>query len=210
MSFLVNLVLDGRPVVVVGAGAVAGRKVNDLVAAGARVRVVAPRACQPIQALAAEGRIQFECRRFAAGDLDGAFLAVAATDDEAVNARVAEDARVLGILINVVDRPALCTFTWPAMVRRGDLTLAVATQGRCPALARAIREELEDRYGPEYAEVVRLLGDLRNQMLERGWAGSRIQQTISEIYRSGIVQAVRSGDSSRVEEMIRTHLGAGF
>jgi precorrin-2 dehydrogenase/sirohydrochlorin ferrochelatase len=96
------------------------------------------------------------------------------------------------------------------MVRRGDLTLAVATQGRCPALARAIREELEDRYGPEYAEVVRLLGDLRNQMLERGWAGSRIQQTISEIYRSGIVQAVRSGDSSRVEEMIRKHLGAGF
>lgn len=210
MSYLVNLVLDGRPVVVVGAGAVASRKVEDLLAAGACVRVIAPRACPQILALAAAGRIQLECRPYATGDLDGALLAVAATGEEAVNARVAEDARVLGVLVNVVDRSALCTFTLPATVRRGDLTLAAATQGRCPALARAIREELAERYGPEYAEVLRLLGGLRDRMQERGWDSARIFQAISAIYRSGIVEAVRSGDPSRIEDLIRTQLGAGF
>lgn len=210
MSYLVNLVIDGRPVVVVGAGAVASRKVEDLLAAGARVRVIAPSACAEILELAAAGRIQLERRPYAAGDLDGALLAGAAASEESVNARVAEDARALGVLVNVVDRPALCTFTLPATLHRGDLTVAVATQGRCPGLARAIREELAERYGPEYAEVLRLLGGLRIQMRERGWDSARISQGISAIYRSGIAEAVRSGDPGRVEELIRRHLGAGF
>lgn len=210
MSYLVNLVLDGRPVVVVGAGAVASRKVEDLLAAGARVRVIAPSACAEILELAAAGRIQLERRPYAAGDLDGALLAGAAASEESVNARVAEDARALGVLVNVVDRPALCTFTLPATLHRGDLTVAVATQGRCPGLARAIREELAERYGPEYAEVLRLLGGLRIQMRERGWDSARISQAISAIYRSGIAEAIRSGDPGRVEELIRRHLGAGF
>jgi precorrin-2 dehydrogenase/sirohydrochlorin ferrochelatase len=210
MSYLVNLVLDGRPVMVVGGGAVAVRKVHDLLAAGACVTVVAPGACEQIQALAAAGRVQFNRRAYATGDLEGAFLVVAATGEEVVNARVAEDAGALGILVNVVDRPALCTFTLPATVRRGDLTLAVATQGRCPALARAIREELEGRYGPEYAEVVRMLGELRNRMRERGWDARRTRQAITDLYQSGIAGAVRSGEPSRIEDLIRTHLGAGF
>jgi precorrin-2 dehydrogenase/sirohydrochlorin ferrochelatase len=208
MSYLVNLVLEGRLAVVVGAGGVASQKVEDLLTAGARVRVIAPSACGEILELAAAGRIQLELRPYAAGDLEDVVLAVAAASEEAVNARVAEDARALGVLVNVVDRPALCTFTLPATLRRGDLTLAVATQGRCPGLARAIREELEDRYGPEYAEVLRLLSGLRIQMRERGWDGARISKAISAMYRSGIIEAVRSGDPGRIEELIRRYLGA--
>ncbi len=207
MSYLVNLVLDGRRVVVVGAGEVASRKVQDLLAAGARVRVIAPSACAEIQALAEAGRIQWERRPYATGDLDGVLLAVAATGEEAVNVRVAEDARALGVLVNVVDRPELCTFTLPATLRRGELTLATATQGRCPALARAIREELADHYGPEYAEVLRVLGDLRSQMQACGWDRARISRAISVVYRTGIVDAIRSGNPGGVEELIRKYLG---
>ena len=175
MSYMVNLAVEGRLAVVIGGGQVAARKVQDLLAAGARVMVFAPRACHRVVALAEEKRIQLHFRPYTKADLAGAFVAVCATDDEEVNARVAAlaeehriqlhlrpyaktdlagafvavcatgdpevnarvagDAASMGVLVNVVDRPALCTFTVPATLSRGDLTLAVATEGRCPALA---------------------------------------------------------------------------
>ena len=92
------------------------------------------------------------------------------------------------MLVNVVDRPALCTFTVPATVRRGDLTLAVATEGRCPALAGILREELEARYGPEYAELVGLFGEARKKMIELGWDGRRMRETLAGIYRAGVIE----------------------
>jgi precorrin-2 dehydrogenase/sirohydrochlorin ferrochelatase len=202
MSYLVNLVMEGKPVVVVGAGRVAGRKVEGLLAAGARVTVVAPRAGPEIQALTEAGRIRVLRKLYAKGDLEGALLAVAATDDEAVNAAVSEDAQALGVLINVVDKPALCTFTLPAVVRRGELTLAVATEGRCPSLARAIREELEARYGPEYGEALALLGRMRAELSAKGWESSRIQRAVAELYRGGIVSLIAAGNRESVRELL--------
>lgn len=210
MGFVVNLVLDGRLVVVVGGGAVASRKIEDLLAADARVAVVAPRACERIRDLANAGRIRARWGAYESADLEDAFLVVAATDDEAVNARVSSDAQARGLLVNVVDRPALCTFTLPATLRRGDLTLAVATEGLCPALAGVLREELEQRYGPEYEELVALFGRLRKQMIAQGWEGRRIREAVAELYRSGIAGLIASGDRSQIEEWIRARLGAGF
>jgi precorrin-2 dehydrogenase/sirohydrochlorin ferrochelatase len=185
MSYLVNLALEGRGAVVIGGGEVAARKVQDLLAAKAHVTVIAPHLCDGIVALADEERIVAHGRPYHTGDLAGAFVAIAATDDEALNARVAADAAAINVLVNVVDRPALCTFTVPATLRRGDLTIAIATEGRCPALAGILREELAERYGPEYAELAGLFGEVRKKMIELGWDGRRIRETLAGIYRAG-------------------------
>jgi precorrin-2 dehydrogenase/sirohydrochlorin ferrochelatase len=200
MSYLVNLALEGRTAVVVGGGEVAARKVQDLLAAKADVTVIAPQLCDGIVALADEKRIVAHGRPYSTGDLAGAFVAIAATDDEGLNARVAGDAAAMNVLVNVVDRPALCTFTVPATVRRGDLTLAIATEGRCPALAGILREELEGRYGPEYAELVSLFGELRKKMIELGWSGQRIRETLAGIYRDGVMERIAAGDQGLLDE----------
>ena len=208
MSYLVNLALEGRAAVVIGGGEVAARKVQDLLAAKANVTVIAPHLCGQIVALADEKRIVAHGRPYRTGDLAGAFVAIAATDDEDLNARISGDAAALNVLVNVVDRPALCTFTVPATVRRGDLTLAISTEGRCPALAGILREELEERYGPEYSELVGLFGELRKKMIELGWDGRRIRETLAGIYRDGAIQRIAAGDRRLLDEFLRS-LGLG-
>ena len=210
MSYLVNLKVEGRPVLVVGAGAVALRKVEGLLEAGARVTVVAPRICGGVERLAREGRIELRRRPYEKDDCAGAFLVMAATDDETVNAQVAGDAGELGILVNVADRPALCTVTLPAVVRRGSLTLAVATEGKCPAFARALREELERRYGEEYGAALDLMGELRARMISLGWESPKIQRALDTIYKDGLPAAVKRGGRDELLALLRRHLGPDF
>jgi precorrin-2 dehydrogenase/sirohydrochlorin ferrochelatase len=210
MSYLVNLKIEGRPVLVVGAGGIALRKVEGLLEAGAKVTVVAPEACEGVVRLAREGKIALHLRPYSEEDCKGRALVMAATDDEGVNARVARDAGSLGILVNVADRPALCTATLPAVVRRGSLTLAVATEGRCPAFARALREELEARYGEEYGEALGLMGELRSRMISLGWESPRIQQVLDGIYRDGLPAAVKTGTRDEVLALLRRRLGPDF
>ncbi len=210
MSYLVNLSIEGRKAVVIGAGAVAHRKAQGLLEAGARVTVVALEACAGLLALASQGRLELRLKPYEAQELAGATLVLAATDDEAVNARVSADCARLGLLVNVADRPALCTFSLPAVVRRGDLTLAVATEGRCPAFARALREELEGRYGDIYGEALDLMGRLRDAMLSEGWDSTRIQKSLAGLYADGIVAVIQSRDTAALADFLRDRLGAGF
>jgi precorrin-2 dehydrogenase/sirohydrochlorin ferrochelatase len=202
MSYLVNLTLEGRAAVVVGGGEVAARKAQDLLAANANVTVIAPQLCDQIVALADQNRIAAYGRPYRTGDLSGAFVVIAATDDEGLNARISEDAVAINVLVNVVDRPALCTFTVPATVHRGDLTLAISTEGRCPALAGILREELEQRYGPEYAELVGLFGELRKRMIELGWDGRRIRETLAGMHRNGAVERIAAGHRDLMNEFV--------
>jgi uroporphyrin-III C-methyltransferase/precorrin-2 dehydrogenase/sirohydrochlorin ferrochelatase len=146
--------LDDVPVVVVGAGAVAERKVAVLLDAGARVTVVAPEAVPAIRAWAAEGRLALKPRPYRAGDLRDARLAYAATSRPDVNRAVRVEALALGVWLNAVDQPDLCDFISPALVRRGDLTIAISTNGRAPGFAKRIREELERQYGPDFERKV--------------------------------------------------------
>jgi precorrin-2 dehydrogenase/sirohydrochlorin ferrochelatase len=210
MGYVVNLVLDGKSAVVVGGGSVAARKIEDLLAARARVRVIAAAACAKVRSLADQGLITGEWRPYAAGDLEGALLAIAATGDESVNARVAADAQARNILVNVVDQPALCTFTLPAVMRRGDLAIAVTTNGRCPSLSAVLRDEIMERYGPEYREVAELFGQLREEMIALGWDGRRIMQAVSQMYRSGIAGMVKAADRALLREFLRARLGPEF
>jgi precorrin-2 dehydrogenase/sirohydrochlorin ferrochelatase len=202
MSYLVNLDVRDRPALVVGAGDVAARKIAALVRAGARVTVVALHVGEAVLALARDGHVRLEQRAFAPGDARGALVVIGATNDEDVNRQIARDAAASGALVNIVDRPELCTFTVPAVVHRGDLTLAVSTDGRCPSLARAVRERLERQYGPEWAEAVVRLGDVRRQLMRDGCSYWRIQAAVSAAVEAGLVDAIARGDETRVAELL--------
>ena len=157
--------LEHARCVVIGGGKVAARKVAGLVEAGARPIVISPELCPELCVL--ETCATILRRPYQQGDLDGAFLVIAATDDESINREIAETCRRRGILINVVDRPELCTFTAPAVVRRGDLLIAIATGGRSPAFARFMRETLESLIDPAHGELLAILGDLRDDIHSR-------------------------------------------
>ena len=168
--------------------------------------MVAPEACDELGGLAEAGRVELTLRPYEPRDLRGAFVAVAATDDEAVNARVFEDAQAAGLLVNVADRPALCTFTLPAVVRRGALTLGVATDGRCPGLSREIRADLEGLFGEEYGRLVEVLADVRARRDEAGVPTGEVQKTLTRLYREGILEVIREGDESRLAAFIEARL----
>lgn len=165
--FPVCVDLGGRRCLVVGGGAVGTRKVLALLASGARVRLASPTATPTLQALAGQGRIEHRRRGFRAGDLAGVTLAIAATGVPRVDAAVAAAARRRGVLVNAVDRPALCDFILPSVLRRGALQVAVSTGGRSPALAREIRRRLEALFPPETADLVERAGRARRLALAR-------------------------------------------
>ncbi|HJY85490.1 MAG TPA: bifunctional precorrin-2 dehydrogenase/sirohydrochlorin ferrochelatase [Candidatus Acidoferrales bacterium] len=158
--------LEGRPCLVVGAGRVAEAKIRSLLATGAAVRVVGRSPTSAVKGWARTGRISWAPREFDPGDLDGVVVVVSATSPE-VNERVCREARRRGVLANVVDEPLHCDFYYPAVVRRGDLQIAISTGGNSPALAQRLRKELEKRFGPEYESWVRELGKERKKLLEQ-------------------------------------------
>ena len=165
----VCLEMVGRRCLVVGAGAVAERKVNGLLEVGARVTVVGPSATERLLDWARAGRIGLTLRAYGADDLAGHSIVFAATDDGLINAEVARDARAAGVLINAADDPAHCDFILPAVLTRGDLTVAVSTGGASPALARVVRDELGaflDR--DDYAALARVAADARRTLRDRG------------------------------------------
>jgi precorrin-2 dehydrogenase / sirohydrochlorin ferrochelatase len=164
----VLLDLAGRRCVMIGGGLVAERRVEGLVASGAHVIVISPRLTPALAALATAGRIEHESRSYREGDLAGADLAFVATDAGEVNAAVAREARERSIWINAADDPARCTFILPALVRRGDLTVAVATGGASPALARAIREELEAYLTDDYTTLAAIAAEARREVRAAG------------------------------------------
>jgi len=166
-KYPILLLLEGRPCVVVGGGRVATRKVESLLVAGARVRVISPELHPDLRALRDAARLEHVARTFASGDLEGSFLVIAATDDTLVNEQVWREAEERGLLINTVDDPPRCNFYVPAVVRRGALTLAVSTDGKSCSLAAKLRRELEELFGPEYEPLVDLLGELRQRMKAR-------------------------------------------
>jgi len=173
MSWLHPIFIDltGQPVIVVGGGTVAERKIDTLLDAGAQVTVVSPECTPLVRRWANVGRLALMGREYRAGDLRGFRLAYAATSDAAVNRALRVEARVEGIWLNAIDQPDLCDFITPAIVRRGNLTIAISTNGRCPGLARRIREELEKQFGPEYAGLVDEMGQQRERELAQRRSG---------------------------------------
>jgi precorrin-2 dehydrogenase / sirohydrochlorin ferrochelatase len=162
--FPIFLKLEGRQCLVVGAGSVAEGKVRGLLDAGAIVRVVAPKAVFQIRQWDSESKLKWEPREFAAEDLGGVSIVIAATNSHEVNTQIFHEARLRGVLCNAVDDPENCDFYYPAVVNRGDLQIAISTNGRSPALAQRLRKDLEEQFGPEYEAWVEELGEAREQL----------------------------------------------
>jgi len=182
--------LAGRRALVVGGGEVALRKARTLADAGAAVRVVSP---QFLPDFAKDPRLERVAEPYAARHMSGMFLAVAATDDEAVNARVAADARQAGVLVNVVDRPELCDFIVPAVVERGRLRIAISTGGASPALARRLRERLEGEFGSEYATYLDVMAEVRRDLLARDLSPAVRRRLFERLSEDDLLAAARQG-----------------
>jgi precorrin-2 dehydrogenase / sirohydrochlorin ferrochelatase len=167
------LKLEGRRCLVVGAGAVSQEKIESLLRAGAKVRVVAPQATDRVRAWARARKIRWEPRRFRPADLAGAFLVVAATSSSGLHARIFRLARRRGVLCNAVDDPAHCDFYYGAVVRRGELQIAISTGGQSPALAQRLRKKLEKEIDAEYERFVTTLGAARKRLFAKNISPAR-------------------------------------
>ena len=163
--FPIFIKLEGRSCLVVGAGEIAKAKIDSLLEAGARITVVAPDGEPEIQGLAVAGRIAWQKRSYQASDLQGAFFVIAATSDTVVNDSVFIAARRLGILCNAVDDPPNCDFYFPAVVRRGDLQLAISTAGESPAFAQKLRRAFENAFDQHLGDWLGAIGQVRREIL---------------------------------------------
>ncbi len=201
------LELRGRPAIVVGGGEVALRKVEGLLASGAAVKVIAPQLERGLEELAAQGRVTVERREYRSGDLEGALLVVAATSDAEVNQAVAAEASRSNLLLNVVDVPDLCNFIVPSVLRRDELTVAISTGGMSPALAKRMRQKLEEVLVPEYGPFLRLLGTLRARIRQELPLPAQREAYWAEVVSSNAFDVFRSrGEEaavSRLEEILR-------
>jgi precorrin-2 dehydrogenase/sirohydrochlorin ferrochelatase len=192
--FPMFLKLEGRRCLVVGAGSVAEGKIKGLLEAGASIHVVAPNAVDVIQKWAWQGTLTWKARNFEPSDLDGMLLVIAATSSPEVNAQVFKEARERKVLCNSVDDPENCDFYYPAVVRRGDLQIAISTNGRSPALAQRLRLELEEQFGPEYETWLAELGSAREQLMAETLDGEARRKLLHELAsREGFANSTASG-----------------
>jgi precorrin-2 dehydrogenase/sirohydrochlorin ferrochelatase len=201
--------IAGRTAIVVGAGRVGEGKIDGLLRAGARVRVVSLTATDTVRTWAADGRIELELRAYESADLDGAFLVIAATEDNATNVRVFEDAEARQMLCNVVDVTHLCNFILPSIVRRGDLAIAVSTGGASPAMARRIRLSLAECYGDEYAVAMELLGSLREELKAMYPSPEDRKVLFERMVYSDFMDMVRAGDAAGLEAWVQRCIDEG-
>ena len=204
--YIACLKLTGRRCLVVGGGEIGLEKVEGLLACDGRIVLVAPHAVPELEALAAEGSIEWERREYETSDLERTFIAIAATDDTDVNIRVYEDAERRAMLVNIVDVPPLCNFILPAIVRTGPLAIAISTAGASPALAKRIKRQIADEYGEPYARLAVLLNEAR------GWAKGTLPtyQGRKEFFEGIVngepdpVELLRRGDESGVRQLIES------
>lgn len=203
-GYPVNLVVTGRRCIVVGAGRIAARKIEALLDAGARVHVVATELGDEVRAWGDVGRVTVAERAFEASDLDGAWLATAATDEPAVNRAIFEAGEVRRMWVNSADDPANCSFTLMSIVRQGDLVVAIGTNGRSPALAAYLKEHVREEMGPEWAVLLELVSEEREAMRRSGRSSATADWRTA--LDSGILELIRQGREREAKELLRACL----
>ncbi|MDY0389600.1 MAG: bifunctional precorrin-2 dehydrogenase/sirohydrochlorin ferrochelatase [Desulfobulbus oligotrophicus] len=199
--------ISGRLCVVVGGGLVAERKVGGILNADGLVRVVSPVVTPGLATLAEHHTIEWLQKDYSQPDLDGALLVFAATNNSHVQQAVCRDARMAGLLINVADTPEACDFQVPAVVRRGELTLGVATNGASPAVAAMVRRRLEQEFGEVYGVLTVLAGLIRVQLLAEGRESGEVKLLFEKILCDDIVQWLQQQRWSEVQQHVENILG---
>jgi precorrin-2 dehydrogenase / sirohydrochlorin ferrochelatase len=204
MLFPISLNLTAKRVVVIGGGTVAERKVQSLLDGGAKITVISPELTPGLVKLADAGRLHLQRRKYTAGDCQGATLVLSATDDEQVSRAVWQEATEAGILINTADQPAFCDFMMPAVLRRGDLTVAVSTAGSSPVLAGRLRDEIGKVLGAEYEQLIELLAAARPEIRSRVPHEEDRKALYHRILDSDVLALLRRNNPEEAELRLRT------
>jgi siroheme synthase-like protein len=202
----IYLDLKDRAVLVVGGGAIAEGKAQQLVEAGARVRLVSPTLTPLLSGLVAGGVIEHVPDRFKKDDLKDVFLVISATDDQAVNEEVARLAGELGLLCNVVDQPSLCNFITPALVKRGELQISVSTGGGSPSLTQRVKREVAALIGEEYGELLKIAREMRADAKQRIPDFERRRNVLHEFIESNAIDLIRAGRVEDARKLARSLL----
>ncbi len=199
--------ISGKKCVVVGGGQVALRKVTTLLEHGASVEVISPDLCSELSQLAESGEIRVLQRSYRAGDLQDAVIAIAATNDSNTNLEVVKEARRKAVLVNVVDDAESSDFIVPSYMRRGDVTIAISTGGRSPALARKIRNRLGKDFGDEYASLALLIDEVRAEVKRQGIKvnGDAWQEALDLDLLGDLL---RRGDNEKAKAILLSNLTA--
>ncbi len=201
----ISLNINGRRCIVVGGGEVALRKVGTLLKHGASVKVISPDLCPELNQLAKDGQIGVLQRSYQVGDLHSAFLAIIATSDRQTNIDAVKESRNSGVLVNVVDDAENSDFIVPSYMRRGDITIAVSTGGRSPALARKIRTRLEKDFGGEYASLALLIDEVRTEVKQQGIkVNGNIWQEALDL--DLMIDLLKEGDSEKARAILLSNL----
>jgi len=206
----INLDIKNRNCLVIGGGRVGTRKVVNLLDCGARVTVVSPHVSENLIELADRGLIALEKRPYRKTDLDGMFLVIGTTDDEELNRQISIAAEQYNILCNIADRPQVCNFILPSIVSRGDLTISISTSGKSPALAKKLRMELEEQFGNEYAELLRLMGAIREKLLSQKHEPEAHKHLFEQLISRNLVDMIRNNRKEEIDSLLCEVLGEGF
>lgn len=206
----VNLDIRNRKCLVVGGGAVGTRKVMTLLDCGAKVTVVSTDVAEKLQELSDSDIIKLEKRPFQISDLDEMFLVIGATDNQEINKEIHSEAERLGILCNIADRPEDCNFILPAIVNRGDLIIAISTSGKSPAFAKKMRKDLEKEFGTEYAEFLKLMGEIRNKLLSEDHEPEAHKHLFEQLIKRDLVEMIKDRDIAAVNSLLFEILGEGY
>jgi precorrin-2 dehydrogenase/sirohydrochlorin ferrochelatase len=198
----VSLDMTDKRCVIIGGGAVAERKAERLIECNAQVVVVSRSLTPVLEDRKKADTIEHIDADYEKKTLRGAFMVIGATDRDDVNAQVSQDALSLGILVNIVDDPDRCNVILPSLLQQGDLSIAISTGGKSPALARKIREELQQQYGPEYESLLTIMGSLRKRVLAQGHASEANKAVFEALVRSDMLQAIRNGNGNLVKKII--------
>ena len=206
----IYLQLNEQPCVVIGGGKIAEGKVDGLLAADAKVKIISPELTPHLQHLVDQKQIEYIPRTHQHGDLSGAFMVICATDQAAINHQVWEEASANQQLVNVVDDTPRCNFIAPAILRKGDLTIAISTAGRAPALAVRLKERLQNELGPEYERFLELAGQLREPLARHIPDFETRKALWYELVDSNILEFLAVGDESSAREIISQVVGFEF
>lgn len=206
----VHLDIKNRNCLIVGGGAVGTRKVNTLLECGAHVTVVSPDPTSQLTRLASEGSITLKRRAYRSDDLSGMFLVIGATDVETLNRQISKDAERAHILCNIADRPEVCNFILPSIVRRGDLVITISTSGKSPALAKHLRQKMETQFGREYADFLLLMGAIRQKLLSPAHEPEAHKALFNQLIDSDLIQLMQAGKTEEINSLLYKILGEGY
>jgi precorrin-2 dehydrogenase/sirohydrochlorin ferrochelatase len=206
----VNLDIRNRDCLVVGGGGVGKRKILTLLECGARVTVISPKISVEIKVLSEDHCIALKERNYHSSDLEGIFLVIGATDNEEVNQQISKNAAKAGILCNIVDRPQECTFVLPAIVKQGDLVIAISTSGKSPAFAKRLRQKLSGEFGPEYEKFLDLMGAIRQKLLQKGKSPEEHKHMFEQLIDEGLLKLVKHNNGKQIDTLLTKVLGEGF